>query len=407
MSHPLHDLQYLCRNIAALKSSPYTFYRHFILGFITFCIISPEISAQFEHRLFTSNMFIEGKIHYGFFYAHHLELERYNSHFPAFELSLQKQTYGQLAWERAFAYPIIGVTCWYSALGDTRELGHAIGLMPFINFPLYRFRDFFFGFRVALGLGYLTNKFDRLTNYKNIGIGSNFNAAINLMIEARYRVNTWFTFSAGISLQHFSNGALKMPNYGLNVPMANVGLAFWPMKENRKIGDHFYPPTERFEAILTKYIEFYIGGLVGYKNMQAVFGQNFFVFHLYENTLYQVSRKSKFGIGMDLSYDPSHIKILEYHGDTITNYLNVLRPGINAAYELMMSKLGFIFNLGLYLGGQEKSNGPLYEKLSVQYCFSKHLFASVMLKVHFGRADYIGWGIGYRFNVPVGGKRIK
>ena len=94
-------------------------------------------------------------------------------------------------------------------------------------------------------------------------------------------------------------------------------------------------------------------------------------------------------------------------GTTVTNKFKILRPGINAAYQLEMSKLGILFNLGYYLAGMETSNGPLYEKISVQYLFTKHLFANVMLKVHWGRADYIGWGIGYKFEKFYGKKTVK
>ena len=112
-------------------------------------------------------------------------------------------------------------------------------------------------------------------------------------------------------------------------------------------------------------------------------------------------------LGIDLTYDESHKKILEMAGITTTSPMDIIRPGVNAAYELMLGKLGFIMNLGIYLSGKEKSNGPLYEKLCFQYGFSKNLFAHVLLKVHFGKADYIGWGIGYKFNVFYGRKTIK
>ncbi len=376
-----------------------------LLGLL--CIVPLFSLSQNKHKLFASNLFIEGKVHYGFLYAHHLELELFNAHFPAFEVSIQKQTYGKHKWERTFAYPIIGFTCWYSGLGNSPYLGQALGLMPFINFPLYRYKNFFFGFRFAIGVGILTKKFDRLDNYKNIAIGSHLNAAINLMFESRYRINTWLTASVGISLQHFSNGSLKMPNNGLNTPMINVGLAYWPKRKNKEIGDRFYPPTEPYSAVIQRYIEFNIGGAVGYKNMEAVFGQNFIVLHIYENTFYQISKKSKVGLGLDLSYDPSHLKILEVQGDTIMNHLSILRPGINGAYQLILGKLGFIFNLGYYLGGAQKSNGPLYEKISVQYGISENFFINLMLKVHFGRADYLGIGLGYKFQIPFGKKTLK
>jgi hypothetical protein len=363
--------------------------------------------AQFEHKLFSSNLLVEGKVHYGFIYAQHLEMELFNAHFPAYEFTIQQITYGKYQWERDYKYPLIGVTSWYSGLGDNPSLGQAFALMPFINFPLYRQQDFMAGFRLALGIGYLTNPFDRLDNYKNLAIGSHFNAAVNLMVEARYQLNYFLTLSAGISLQHFSNGSLKLPNYGLNIPLVNAGIALRPFKANQNIDDRFIAPTDPFEAIIYKTLEFNIGGLAGYKNMQAVFGQNYLVFHLYENTFFRIGKISKAGFGLDFSYDPSQISVLEKNGDTLENPLKIIRPGINGAYQLVMSRVGLIVNFGCYLGGAEKSNGPLYEKFSFQYNFSRNLYATVMLKVHWGRADYIGWGLGYTFNMKYGKKTIR
>jgi hypothetical protein len=276
-----------------------------------------------------------------------------------------------------------------------------------LTFHWFVINTFFFGFRFGLGVGYLTKKFDRLNNYKNLAIGGHFNAAISLMLELRYRLNHRITITGGVSLQHFSNGSLKLPNNGLNVPLINLGLAYRLVRENKLIGDRFYPPVEPYSAIIRRAIDFYIGGAIGYKNMTAVYGKNYIVTHFYENTFFKISRKSQVGFGFDGSYDPSQIKKLELNYIQVDNKFKIVRFGINAAYQLDMSKLGIIFNLGYYLTGIETSNGPLYEKISVQYLFTKHLFASIMLKVHWGRADYIGWGIGYKFAKYYGRKTIK
>ncbi len=365
------------------------------------------VRAQFEHRLFSSNLVVEGKINYGFLYAQHLELELFNAHFPAFELIVEKLTYGKHKWERDYNYPLIGVSMFYSGIGNNPSLGSAYAAMPFLNFPLYKNKQFTAGFRFALGVGYITRPFDRLSNFKNLAIGSHLNAAVNLMAEVRYRINYFLTVTAGASLQHFSNGSLKQPNYGINLMLVNVGVAYRPFRENHNITDRFYAPVEPYSAIIRKTIEIDIGGLLGYKNMQAVYGENYWITHFYGNSFLQVSPKSKFGIGLDFSYDPSQITTLERAGIQVTNKMNIIRPGINGAYQLVMARLGFLFNLGYYFGGQEKSNGPLYEKISVQYGFAKDLFATVMIKVHWGRADYIGWGLGYRFNVVYGKKTLK
>ena len=367
----------------------------------------PAQSQEFEHKLFTSNMMVEGRFYYGFLYAQHIELERFNGHFPAFEINLQQETYGKHKWERAFSYPEIGLSFLYTNFGNSPGLGSAYSIFPFINFPLFRYHRFSFNFRFGLGAGYLTEKFDRLTNYKNLAIGSHINASINMMFQSRYKITNRLTVSLGGGLQHFSNGSLKLPNYGLNILAVNAGVAYRLARENRSIGDRFLPPTEPYSAILRHSMEFDVGVALGWKNMKAVLGQNFMVFHLYENTFFPVMRKSKWGFGLDFSYDQSHVKILENEGADVSNKLKIIRPGINAAYMLVLSKLGFIVNFGYYLGGEEKSNGPFYEKLSFQYKFSKYFFANVMLKVHWGRADYIGWGFGIHIDQSYGKKILK
>ncbi|MEI7500641.1 MAG: acyloxyacyl hydrolase [Bacteroidota bacterium] len=389
-----------------LYKSPLFFYRFISIALFVF-LFTVNGSAQFQRKLFYSNLIIETKFHYGFLYAQHLELELFDSHFPAFEISIQQKTYGKHKWERDYNYPLIGLTFFYSSMGNNPWLGNVYALMPFINFSLYEHKNLSLGFRFALGVGYVSKPFDRITNYKNLAIGSTLNAAVNIMFEARYRITRHLTLSTGISLQHFSNGSLKLPNYGLNAPLFNFGVALRPFKAKENIEDRFYTPTEPFEVIPKHKIEFNFGALLGYKNLQAVLGKNYWVYHIYENTFFQISKKSKVGFGLDLSYDPSHIDILKMRGDNVDNYFKILRPGINAAYQLTMSRIGFIFNLGCYLGGQEQTNGPLYEKLAVQYNFSKNFFATIMLKVHWGRADYIGWGLGYKFIKKYGKKTFK
>jgi Lipid A 3-O-deacylase (PagL) len=352
-------------------------------------------------------MMLEGRFYYGFLYAQHIELERFNGHFPVFEINLQQETFGKRVWERIFNYPEIGMSFLYTGLGKSPELGSALSLFPFIDFPLTRIKNFSINFRFGLGIAYLTKRFDRLTDYKNLAIGSHINASANIMFKARYKLNQRVTLSLGFGLQHFSNGSLKLPNYGLNIIALNAGVAYRLARENMSLGDRFIPPTEPYSAIIRHNIEFDAGFALGWKNMKAVLGQNYLVYHLYENTFFPVKRKSKWGFGIDLSYDESHIKILENEGITVTNKLNIIRPGINAAYMLVLSKLDFLFNFGYYLGGQEKSNGPFYEKLSFQYKFSKYFFANVMLKVHWGRADYIGWGFGVHIERLYGKKLIK
>ena len=68
----------------------------------------------------------------------------------------------------------------------------------------------------------------------------------------------------------------------------------------------------------------------------------------------------------------------------------------NFVYELAMGRLSFDLNYGFYVSGLDKSDGSVYHKLSVRYDVTKNIFANITLKTHWGKADYIGWGIGYK-----------
>ena len=90
---------------------------------------------------------------------------------------------------------------------------------------------------------------------------------------------------------------------------------------------------------------------------------------------------------------------------TVTNW-KFIYPGINAVYNLTLGKVGILLNFGYYLHVM-KPTKSIYQKISVQYNFSKHWFANLMLKVVWGKAEYIGYGMGYRFEVRFGRKTVK
>ncbi|MBR3914088.1 MAG: hypothetical protein IKJ64_00035 [Bacteroidales bacterium] len=110
-----------------------------ILSFIFTFNIHNEASAfnekegyknMFSIDTLMKNMEIDLRLNYGFYMHHHYEMEGYRAHFPMFELSLQKQTYGKSYWQSCFNYPDVGVTLFYSGMGNIDVLGKAIYRSP-------------------------------------------------------------------------------------------------------------------------------------------------------------------------------------------------------------------------------------------------------------------------------------
>jgi hypothetical protein len=366
---------------------------------VLFLLSTGYVSGQPERPLSRQNLMVEGRIHYGYLMSHHLELDIFRAHYPAFEFSIQKGTYGKNRWEAMYAYPIIGVAAWGSQLGGFKEIGSAIAVYPFVDFPLFGDQSNGFNFRLGVGLGYLTNKFDAVNNYKNFAIGSHINACGSLYFEYRYKPSGRLSLSASFGLTHFSNGSTKTPNYGLNIITANVGIAYFLHKSNPYLDKKILPELYPYEFDGRKYINFELSASVASKDMTQQYGKRFAVYAAFFNIMKQVSYKSKWGLGLDATYDNSDRFILEKRGFEVTNDFQILKTGFNIAYELLISKMTFMFNAGIYLSGKEKSEGDFYQRLTVKYKVLGNIFANLVLSVHLGRAEYVGIGLGYGLDV--------
>ncbi len=341
----------------------------------------------------------EAKFHYGFLASHHLELDIFRSHLPAFEFSIQKATWGKHRWEAIYGYPLIGLSVWYSPMGGFPEIGSAVAVYPYINFPLIQDQKQSMNFRLGVGLAYLSNYYHPTENYKNFAIGSNINIVGSLYLEYRRKVSRMITLSAGLGLTHFSNGAIRTPNYGLNIFTANIGITTYLSKPNPQLSKKMLPEVYKFEFDGKKTIDVDFGFSLGMKDMSQQYGERFMIYAIYANVFKQISWKSKFGLGLDLTYDASDKFLLEWNGQTLDNNAELLKPGISAAYQLVISRLSFVFNFGVYLAGAERSEGDIYQRLTLRYLFTKNLFANIALNANWGKAEYIGFGIGYQLNV--------
>lgn len=342
------------------------------------------------------NLTYELKLQYGMLMSHHLELDRFRSHFPAFELSIQKVTYGKQRWETEYAYPLLGLNFWYSGMGGFGELGKAFALYPSINFPLVKDENNSLNFKIGLGIGYLTNKFDRIDNYKNYAIGSHINIAASLFFEYRRRISRKVTLTGGFGLTHFSNGSMKTPNYGLNILTASVGVSSYLSSPNRNLNRKVLPELYSYEFDGRKYLSFEVATALAFKNMDQQYGESFYVFAAFVNIMARVSYKSKFGIGLDLTQDGSDRMVLERRFVTIENNSQLTKLGVNIAYELLMDRLSFLFNAGMYFRGLDRSEGDIFQRLTLKYLVTKRIYANMVLSTHLGKAEYVGFGLGYQ-----------
>jgi hypothetical protein len=328
-------------------------------------------------------------------------MEIFNGHFPAFEFSLTQKTFGRSRWEFMYNYPLVGVSYWYSPLSDNPYLGNAHAVFPYINFPLNKGRKVSLFLRVGLGLGYLTKKFHRLDNYKNISIGSNLNAAVNFHLQVRQRLGPRFVGSLSLAFTHFSNGSMKSPNYGLNIPAISAGIAYRLEKENPYFKEKLLPELSPFFFDGKKSVDLDVTAGFAYKDMLAEIGGRYLVVAANANLMKPISFKTKYGAAFDLSYDGTdeQLIIMKKGENYLKNKAQLIQVGLGGVFELVISKVSLVGALGIYVYTKHTGEGNIYQKISMKYQFYDKWFSIVTLKAHAGRADYISFGVGYKFSL--------
>lgn len=364
--------------------------RKILIGFFLLLPFYSFLNAQEQDNRVRSVLAIETKVHYGFIARHHPEMNVLtDSHFPVFELTLSKQTFGDKIWEQIYNYPEIGISYWQSSFASSKIMGSAYALYPFIRFPLLRTNRFSLNLRFGVGLGYFSNKFDRFENYKNLAIGSHFNAIINFMFEASYELSKRLLISSGVSLTHFSTGAITVPNYGINIPAVNLGLSYNLSRNKNSNIKRDLPEADRSW-------EYLIITSFGIKQIDAIEKKKYLVYNVSGDILKPLSIRCKLGGGLDLFYDNSKVDALEEQDISDDKFRSNFGSGAHLTYEQTISRLSILIELGTYIYSRHNIDGNIYEKLLINYLLTSRLLASVSLKAHFGKADYITWGVGYK-----------
>ena len=421
----------------------------FILLFFALFLLRGMAKAQDYPWLANNNIIVEVRGHYGFFYHHHFEMERFNAHFPAFEASVYQGTFGRKEWHYLYNYPFIGCTFYHSSLGGFEELGDAYALYPFINYPLFRDETSQFTFKLGVGVAYLTRCFDHLENPYNFSIGSHLNAAANISFEFRQEITPRLLAVASFGLTHFSNGATKSPNYGLNTFSGALGIATH-LRVPRALSIFAKRPDYyKYEFDGKHWLNVDLDYGIGVKDVSQTFGKNerFLVHDFTARFLVQFTTCSRAGISLSIVKDNSDKALPKFRTEQGQLYLTdggeyilvkdyqLIKPNISLCYSMSMDRLSFLFEIGAHLNLRSKrdgkwntkpllddnnqpvmiestpvttlppfslatdfSKGSAFQRVTVQYFLVDNLYAQLSLTSHLARADYLCFGLGYRFN---------
>jgi hypothetical protein len=366
-------------------------------------LIAITISQIYTNTLYAQTspgkyIYIETNLYYGFVVPHHDFISYFiEDHVKGYQVNIGLHTSGNKKWQQYYNYPNIGIGFYHSGLGNNEIFGQMSAVFTYVErFFLKPHRTFNIGNRIAYGISYINKRYDINNNNFDMAIGSHLNVYLNYSAEGTWKITPQLTFKLGVGLIHTSNGSFHLPNKGLNLVTSFVGLqySFQPISR-------IQPVNLREEEEEEGKNQFMIMFETGHKQIEITSTKTANPIALSAEYGRKIVRTGWIGSSINLYYDPSIQKKMEWAGGTVTKWNN-LRLSLNLSYELRMGKLGYIFQPGIYLINKYTVTGVINNRLGLRYHINPHLVTSVTIKAHwFAIADFVEFGIGYRWSKKV------
>jgi len=340
-------------------------------------------------------------------------------YYQAVSLQYGIETDGRKLWQQLYGYPTWGFGFYSVNFFSPNELGTPSAIYTFINAPLIkRFKHWSINYEIGFGLTYNWKKFDFETNPFQYAIGSSNTVFIDAGLNADIMLGKRFNFTAGFTFTHFSNGATRVPNLGINLFAPRVGLKYMFKDRPEFIKVEVPKYNDDWEwIILFAASSKQMGFKVTSNNDTSYVAETYGVFTLSTGINRQISHKIKFGLGIDMGYDGAYNSYISYQNNETTEKLNAgdnkFAFGAYGSFELVVNRLSVVIQPGWYIYRDDwqipdtpaptgisyprRKPGGSFQRIGLKYHVFENVFAGINVRAYdFSIADYIEWNIGYR-----------
>lgn len=351
------------------------------------------ILLQFTNMLFAQGVKELGvKGFTGFIVPHKPTLAPLYRDVPTgFKLTYDVQTTGTKEWQQLYNYPKTGGSFIYLDYGSP-DLGKTYALIPHYSFPFTKNKASAaqFLFRIGLGLGYNSVIYDPVVNNKNTVLSTRLSLGATLDLVYTQSISSRVKAEASVSFLHFSNGAMKLPNSGINVLHGNLGLIYQLQRAKPEYLHHDLKEIERPLGITAS--------LSTGIHEAVTIGAGSYPFLVTSLILdKRISRKSRFGAGVDFFFSESLRREVQFDNRLDDNEgIDSKRMGVTLSYELLISKFSFLYQLGVYIYDPYGIFKPYYLRWALRHYFTPRIFSSIGVKSHAAKAEAVEFSFGYK-----------
>lgn len=369
-----------------------TCFKHIIAGIAVFLLFVGATQASVGDSVL-NGLRIDSKIQYGFIFPHHSLIEYLlEGNIHAVEFMVSTGSNNRHPWESLYRNPRYGAGYNYLNYGSEEILGQAHAIFGFCEIPFFRPKKrFLANYKIDFGLAYNTKVFDTETNPLNHTISSRLNAYVGFDFNAEFRLNDNHRLKTGLDLTHYSNGKFRSPNLGINTVTVSAAWSY-SLIPLQKLSMSDPKPFEYKKHIVEALLNFGVkrDDLLNEKlyRVNSVVGDYFYCF----------SPKYGVGGGIDFFYDESLRPTREYEDEVPSEPKDNYQMGSHFAFLVRYGNFSIVLGMGHYLVAPYHKYTPIYSRFGFRYAMNEKYIFNFTVKAHYAIADYVEWGIGYRFN---------
>ncbi len=294
--------------------------------------------------------YFEGGFHFGHVFKHRsyitIPIEDIRHSYGG-ELSWEFHSRGRLYWQEQNNFPRMGLALSFLDFGDER-LGIGLGLMPFINLKFFRIGKFEMFGRLAMGIGYVSRRWDSQNNPENNIIGSYINNNTGIRLGFSIDLGKNIELRPSFSFTHFSNGGSQFPNLGINVPAFHLGLLY---KNNPLQADDYQRRSVEELPQRIKGLQVSLSSGVGMKEIpRTLRGPKYLVTATSIDFGLFLSAHNRIKLGLTHEYNPSVESFLRHNGGSSPQEAALAAQGFlfYVEDEVLFGRLGLSAQLGYY-----------------------------------------------------------
>ena len=177
-----------------------------------------------------------------------------NSFFPKRTLQSQlllnfswEQSNNNQEWAKRLKYPRTGISLGYTDFGNSKFLGQAFSLLPFLEFN--GFKKERLKIHIGTGVSYFNKGYDFTNNFYNMATSTDLTWSFRLFSYYNVFPTVPIDWRLGIGYAHHSNGHTRLPNQGYNSFLLSISAdlksvcktkeGFEPKTFNKSISDYY------------------------------------------------------------------------------------------------------------------------------------------------------------------------